>query len=175
MSALTARQQSQVLAFANHKKSSRAIVVQFEKTLQEYWDKDRQSPHNISFMLTEASKRFPRIQQAMRKLIVKYAPLVLHKGKWINNPEKVSSRTKAKLKGELSKLITMMLPSMLSHPDIKVVIEYKWAGSKDKVLANLIQVAIDNGVSEQELRTTFDKSLAKAAKLTGDKVVSIVS
>lgn len=170
MSNLSPRQQAIVDAVANFKTASRAIVYQFELVVREYWSVDRQSCDNLTFFLI-ATKRHPRIHQAAKKLMPMYAPVVM-RGNKVANVENTSRKTKARCKGAVGRLVALNLTSLLSHPSIKVEIEFDWSKREVSFTSSLVAL-LDKGVSITELRASLDVAEKKYIKAhTSDELDS---
>lgn len=155
---LNKRQQAIVNAIEYERNAGRAVVEQFELTVQEYWTVDRRSCDNLSFFLN-AAKRNPRLQKVAHKLLPLYAPVIIKhtaSGYVVANRPDVSLKAKVKCKAAVAELIAQNLSSLLNHPSIKVEIEFQWTPQRAASFKSTVINLLSKGVSVAELKSLLD-------------------
>lgn len=163
---LSNRQQQIIDAIAQFKAGSRGIVRQYEFVLSEYWGIDSRSCNNLSFFLN-ALKRQPRLLSAARKLLPMYAPVNVAKVKGeyvVTNKQDVSKKAKARLKGEVKKLIALELTSLLNHPAIKVEVVFEWNERRQTSFKSQVAKLIGNGVKVGDLIDLMEEAANEEAE-----------
>jgi len=172
MPKLNNRQQAQIAAIANFKTASRGVVIQVEATLTDYVTSDSFNPHNLEFFLN-AMSRSPRLQSAFKKMLPMYAPVTV-KGSGnkfkVTNVENMSKKQKVKARSEIKKLIALELNSLLSHPSIKVNVEFDWSKKSESLTKQMFKLMKDNGITTEQLNNVVSMAdqLNKADKTQGE-------
>ena len=169
------RKQATTLLFANLKQSGRAIVVDFEQVVTDFWFIDKRNVHMLENWL-DASKRFPRINAAARRLLPKYCGVKVSKKGDSYKVENLdlSKKQKALCLTNINGLKAMALNSLLDHKDIKVTVESTF--NKETALKSYqknVQKLVANGVSMSELVHMMQVAIDAVEKQAKDNVVSI--
>jgi len=167
---LSPRQQAIQQAIANYGQSGRAVVVQFELALCEYWNishdtgKESQgdscNPNNLLFFVNclAKSKHYNPLFRAAKLLLQKFTPLYLKPGKGKHNlmvdqakTGKPSKEEKEVYRREVYKFVMEKNRSLLTQKDIKTEVSYDWAKNKGTLRAKINKAIADDLTHADEI------------------------